>query len=418
MRILFFSTSEIQGGAARAVNRLHNEINSMQNFSSHMLVKNKTSNDNTVSPNLSEKHTKVRSLISSYSDRIIAKVIGSEKSGLVSSGLFGVGIDDIDQFRKNADVLCLTWVMGGYLSINDIAKILSSGIPVVWRLSDMWPFTGGCHYSSGCMGFEKSCNDCPKIDKKMFSFFSSLILKNKNKKWNTKNLTLVAPSLWMKNMAKNSAVFYDVDCRLIHTGVDLNIFKHKDQPDAKKHMGISTNKKVILFGASNATSDKRKGFHYLVEALLMLSKQDDNFVLAIFGSSSIPKELKHIEHYIFGSIPDDNLLMLAYNAADVFVAPSIEENLANTVLESLACGTPVVAFNIGGMPDMIESFKNGYLAKPNDVIDLTYGIQWVLECTETEKLRSNSREVAVQNFDIKNTVHQFKELFQELSDFQ
>jgi hypothetical protein len=414
MRILFFSTSEIQGGAARAVNRLHDEINSVQNFSSHILVKNKTSIDGTVSLNLSGKTTKTRSLFSSYSDRLIAKGIGAEQSGLVSSGLFGVGIDSLDQLRKKADVICLTWVMGGYLSINDIAKILSSGIPVVWRLSDMWPFTGGCHYSSGCMGFERSCNDCPQIDKKMFNFLSSFVLKKKNKKWNTKNLTLVAPSSWMQKMAKQSIVFKDINCRLIHTGVDLHTYKYNDQLVSRKHMGISTDKKVILFGAANATSDRRKGFHYLVEALLILSKKDYNFALAIFGSHSIPNELKHIEHFILGPISDDNSLMLAYNSADVFVAPSIEENLANTVLESLACSTPVVAFNIGGMSDMIDSGKNGYLAKSGDSKDLMKGLLEVLN-SSNEDLKINARKKAQSHFDSKKITKQYLDLFQEVA---
>lgn len=411
IKVVFLSTTENQGGAAKAVNRLHHEINLKPNISSCMVVKSKLSSDETVQIESGIKKSAFRPFLSPYIDRFIAKVTGSDSRGLMSFGLFGSGMQSVH--GSDTDVICLTWVMGGYLSVEDIGRILSSSV-VVWRLSDVWPFTGGCHYSYGCKGFTGSCDSCPEIDRKVFNPLSSLVLKKKIKAWDTRNLTLVAPSFWMKEMASSSSLFSDVDCRVIHTGVNLNVFKSLNMLDARKALDINTRKRLILFGAADAVGDERKGYKYLIEALQELSKNRNDFALVVFGSRLIPEGLGDIEAFPLGVLDNDNLLAYAYNACDVFVAPSIEENLANTVLESLACGIPVVAFDIGGMPDMIDSGKNGYLAKPRNGRDLMNGISWVLD-EDPSELKKNAREKAELCFDSVKISQQYAELFRELS---
>jgi len=411
-RVTFLSTTESQGGAAKAVNRLHHEINSIKDISSSMIVKTKSSTDPNVRIDYGSKKSVLRSFLSPYLDRLIAKFVGANKRGLMSCGLFGSR--GCSKFEISTDVICLTWVMGGYLSVKDISQILSLGLPIVWRLSDLWPLTGGCHYSYDCSGFKNSCNNCPEINKKMFNFLSSYVLAMKIKSWSTQNLILVAPSFWMKKMVESSTLFSEVDCRVIHTGVDLKVFKTIDMHDARKTLGIKTSNRLILFGAADAVGDERKGLRYLIEALkLMLEKQND-FSLVIFGTRNIPEGLEGVESFPLGIIHDDTLLATAYCACDVFVAPSIEENLANTVIESLACGTPVVAFDVGGMPDMVDHGKNGYLAHARDSFDLMNGISWVLD-SGANSLRKHARKKAELNFDSAKTAQQYVDLFKEVS---
>ncbi|MEM2130759.1 MAG: glycosyltransferase family 4 protein [Candidatus Bathyarchaeia archaeon] len=314
----------------------------------------------------------------------------------------------------NPSVINLHWVAGGFLQIETLAKF---GKPIVWTLHDMWPFTGGCHYSQGCERYTASCGACPQLESKSNWDLSRWVWHRKAKAWKNLNLTIVTPSSWLANCAKASSLFGKLPIHVIPNGLDLEKFRPIAQPTARNLLNLPADKHLILFGATDAIREPRKGFDLLQQSLQLLSNfGPKNIELVIFGSSK-PNESPNFGFncHFLGTLNDDLSLVLAYSAADVFVAPSREDNLPNTVIESLACGRPCVAFNIGGMPDMISHKNNGYLAKPFEVEDLARGIDWVLgEQERLVKLKENARSKAEKEFSQELQARRYLSLFTEL----
>jgi glycosyltransferase involved in cell wall biosynthesis len=312
-------------------------------------------------------------------------------------------------------VINLHWINAGYLQVETIAKFNK---PLVWTLHDMWAFTGGCHYSQDCDRYTASCGACPQLHSSKDWDLSRWVWQRKAKAWRNLNLTIVTPSSWLAKCARSSSLFQEQRVEVIPYGLDTEKYKPLNRQVARELLNLPQDKQLVLFGALSATGDQRKGFHLLQPALQDLSKSgwQDRLELVIFGSSepANPPELGFKAHYL-GTLNDDISLALVYSAADVFVAPSVQDNLANTVLEAIACGTPCVAFNIGGMPDMIEHQKNGYLAQAYKTEDLAQGIAWVLENNERHgKLGARAREKAQQEFTLEIQARRYLSLFTEI----
>jgi glycosyltransferase involved in cell wall biosynthesis len=235
----------------------------------------------------------------------------------------------------------------------------------------------------------------PNVQINYGQFLSRLILKRKKVVWNKLNITIVTPSKWLAECAKESSLFKGIRIEVIHNGLDLNLFKPVVKLVACKIWDLPINKKPILFGAMNATGNYRKGFNLLYESLKQLiTKWQGKAKLVVFGASEPenPPDFGFPVYYL-GRLHDDVSLALLYSAADVMVEPSRQDNLSNTVVESLACGTPAVVFDIGGIPDMIEHQINGYLAQPFNTSDLTAGINWILtDETRHKELCVKARE--------------------------
>jgi glycosyltransferase involved in cell wall biosynthesis len=238
----------------------------------------------------------------------------------------------------------------------------------------MWNITGGCHHSFTCDKYKtEGCHNCPmfpsekKNDLAFWEFRKKLKLYNK-----FDNLYFVSPSQWLYNCTKESLLTRNKPVFYIPNIIDSNIFKPSDKAVVRQILNIDINETVIAFGAVSVNSPY-KGWAYLQKALELL-KQDDsikNISVLIFGSGydkgiaeSIPFKTKFM-----GYLQDEYSTALVYNAADVFIVPSLADNLPTTVQESLSCGTPVVGFEVGGIPDMISHKKNGYLAKYKDIVE-------------------------------------------------
>ena len=204
----------------------------------------------------------------------------------------------------------------------------------------------------------------------------------------------MAPSNWMAQCARESILFKDKRVEVIHVGLDHHLYYPRDKKTVRQILNMPQDKKIILIGAMNFLKDKRKGGHLLKKTFDKLVKtgMGKNTELYVLGTAApkIEENFGFKTHY-YGSNRDDLSLALLYSAVDVFVAPSIEENFSATVFESLSCGTPVAAFNIGGMPDMITHNQNGYLANPFDTDDLAHGINWVLNKAPWQQLSDNAR---------------------------
>ena len=398
MKMLLLNTSDISGGAARAAYRLHRGLQTI-GVDSQMLVQNKTSDDHTVnSPQtkLGKGWAKVRPTVNAIPLQFYQQ---RDRAPYSVQWLPEQIAPEITQISP--DIINLHWICGGYLQIETLAKFNK---PIVWTLHDMWAFTGGCHYSQDCDRYTKSCGACPQLHSRSNWDISRWVWQRKAKAWQDLNLTIVAPSKWLAKCAANSSVFRDLRIEVIPNGLDTSKYKPIESSLARELLNLPQNKKLVLFGAMSATSDPRKGFHLLMPALqkLIYSLGQDQIELVVFGSSQ-PSELLDFgfkAHYL-GRLYDDISLALLYAAVDVFVAPSIQDNLPNTVMEALACGTPCVAFKIGGMLDMIDHKQNGYLAKPLEVEDLARGIAWILEDElRLQSLSWRAREKVEQEFTV------------------
>ncbi|MEM9905342.1 MAG: glycosyltransferase family 4 protein [Cyanobacteria bacterium P01_D01_bin.44] len=411
MKPLLISTSDLKGGAARAAYRLHQGLQKI-NVRSQMLVQTQHSDQATVTGmNRAAGIGQARASLRITLDHLPLKQYSKRSESTLSVQWLPDRVKArVD--RLDPDVINLHWVNGGFLQIETIAKFKQ---PVFWTLHDMWPFTGGCHYDQMCDRYTESCGACPQLGSHQAKDLSRRIWQRKAKAWKNTDLTVVALSSWLGQCAKSSALFKEKRVEIIPNGLDTELYRPIERQIARNLLKLPQDRQLVLFGSLKATGDKRKGFHLLQPALQELAKSGwkDQLELVIFGASQPDRapEFGLKTHYL-GTLNDDLSLALAYSAADVFVLPAVQENLANTVMEALACGTPCVAFDIGGMPDMIEHHQNGYLAQPYKIDDLAQGVIWVLEHSERhQKLCARAREKVNQEFTLGIQARRYEALF-------
>jgi len=410
MKILLLSRSDGRGGAFAAVFRLLEGLEKL-GASCKMLVAEKTrGHEAVIAPKTTFAQIIVR--LQPHLDKIPLWPYLKRTRTIFSPAVLPDGLSPRVSSHK-PDIINLHWVACGFLRVETLMKFRR---PIVWTLHDMWPFTGGCHYDEGCGRYRKECGNCPQIGSRRENDLSNKIWTRKKRSWEGLDITIVTPSRWLAECAKTSSLFGDRRIEVIPNGLDINIYKPMEKNLVRERLGLPQDKKLILFGAMNASSDRRKGFQFLEPALKKISEDSREYELVIFGSSRPvnPPEFGLKLHYI-GQLHDDVSLAMLYAAADVFVAPSVQDNLPNTVMESIACGTPVVAFNIGGMSDMIEHEKTGYLARPFDTDDLAQGIEWVLEDDERHKrLCESARAKAVNEYSLDIQAKRYLNLYEEI----
>ena len=417
MKVLHLSTHDISGGAARAAYRLHKGLQEI-GLDSRMLVQEKSSSDKTViAPKirLSQGIAKTKLTFETLPLKLYRQ---RSQSTFFCQWLPDRIIPQVAQI--NPDIINLHWISAAFMQIESIAKLRQ---PLVWTLHDMWVFTGGCHVARDCQRYTQSCGSCPQLNSSNDWDLSRWVYKRKAKAWNNSNLThltLIAPSTWIAECAQSSSLFKNSRVEVIPHGLNTQKYRPISQSLAREILNLPQDKKLILFGALEATSDRNKGFHLLQPALQKLSQSawKDNTELVIFGASQPenPPELGFKTHYL-GHLYDDMSLAAVYSAADVMLVPSLQESFGQTASESLACGTPVVAFNATGLKDIVSHQKCGYLAKPYDVNDFAQGITWVLENTQRhEKLSFSAREKAEREFNLELQAKRYSRLFEEMID--
>ncbi len=354
--------------------------------------------------NKSKVITKIDAKIRKFTNRNVIT-----KMGLFTYPVLGNNVSKLDEV-KSADVIYLHWVLGGFLNFRNIEKLAKLNKPIVVIMHDMWWITGGCHYSFSCNKYIIECFNCPMLtgEKK-----KDLSTKGFNKKLNLyskyDNFYFISPSTWLYNCAKQTVLTKDKPVYYIPNVIDNKLYKPFEKKVAKKIFNINDTT-VIAFGAVKV-DNPYKGFSYLLDALEHL-KKDENFknaIVLIFGSGYNEKLAAAIPFrtIFLGFLRDDYSIIAAYNAADVFVVPSMADNQPTTIMESLCCGTPVVGFNVGGIPDMIEHKKNGYLAIYKDSQDIANGIKFCIE----EKING----FILPQFDKANVVQKHKNLLETFS---
>ncbi len=409
MIILHLSTTVISQSAAY---RLHRGILSMGLDSKILVLRNSIDDPTVIKP--LRKSERILNFLRQKIDTLPLKFYPNRSNFLFSPA---IAPDNIfgDISTINPSLVHLHWVCGGFLRIESLKKI---GRPIIWTLHDSWAFTGGCHLPFGCVRYRDECKKCPILNSSKEKDISTKVMNRKRKAWKSLNLTIVTPSKWLGKCARSSMLFNNNRIEIIPNGIDTNIFKPIDRIYTRKILCLPLDKKLLLFGAVNGTGDPNKGFKFLEQALQKMKDNgwgDKVQVLVFGGREPINFPELGLETTFLGRLHDDISLALLYSAADVFVAPSIQENLPNTVMEALACGTPSVAFNIGGMPDMIEHQRNGYLARPFESDDLARGIAWVLEDEHRREILSHrAREKVEQEFDIKLIAGKYLALYQDI----
>lgn len=413
MKALHLNTYDIFGGAAYAAFRLHKQLPAV-GIKSVMLVQQRESSvDSTIGPksNLSKAIANLRTPL----DHLPKLLYRNRKSTTYHFQWLPDFL--IKKIRAiNPDVVHLHWICRGFVNVSTVARIK---IPIIWTLHDMWPFTGGCHYPSDCERYKTSCGKCPQLGSKSENDLSRWTWSRKARLWKNLDLTLVSPSRWMKTRVQNSSLFKNKTVEVIPNGIDINRFRPLDRKMARTCLNFSQKKQLILFGALNATGDWRKGFQYLTPCLqrLFQTKTSSEAELIVFGASkpTNPPDFGLKTTYL-GQLQDEISISMVYAACDVFIAPSIEDNLPNTVMEAMACGTPCVAFDIGGVPEMVDHMKNGYLAAPRDPNDLARGIEWVLENkNRLISLGKEAREKVEKEYDLSRMVKQMSSLYESVN---
>lgn len=421
MKVTLLSTFDKKGGAAIAASRLHKGLR-QQGVEATLLVREKFGAEaHTIGPNgkFDQGWAKAKGVVDSlplqlYRDR-------DRQANFFPQWLPNRIERTIATLAP--DIINLHWISGGFIPIEAIAQWYKKWkVPLVWTLHDLWPMTGGCHYPGRypelCDRFEQACGTCPQLGSQQAKDLSTWVLHRKARAWKSLPLQLVSPSRWLANQARASSLFKGTPIEIIPNGLDLDLYRPIPTQIARQILRLPQEGQLILFGADNALIDTRKGFQFLQPTLAKLSQLEPNgsIEIAIFGAteSSIAKDFPFRTHFL-GQLRDATSLVLAYSAADVFLLPVWQDNLPNTILEALACGTPCVGFDVGGLPDMIQPHHNGFLATAYDTDDLAGGLHWVLRCADRHRqLRHQARQTAVQKFSQARQAQRYQVLFETL----
>jgi len=409
MKVLLLNDSDIDGGAARAAHRLHLGLRQID-LDSQMLVRAKES-DGPAIMGPASKPKKVISKLRPFLDSLPVRMYPA-RTGLVTPAIIP---DCLAQQvnRLNPDIVHVHWVGNGFMRLESLARLKQ---PLVWTLHDMWAFTGGCHYDQGCGRYRERCGLCPVLGSRSSQDLARWIWNRKARIWPHLDVTIVTPSRWLSKCAAESSLLSGKRIETIPNGLDLRRYRPINKSLARRLLGLPEDKQLLLFGALASTSDPRKGFQHLQPALAELTRRgwSNKLELLVLGASrpSVPPNLSLPTHYL-GRMADDISLVLTYSAADAFVAPSEQDNLPNTVLEAMACGTPCVAFDIGGISDLIESGTGGYLATPFSPADLASGIEHVLHAN-AGSMSQTVRQKIEREFDLELIARRHHRLYEQL----
>lgn len=337
-----------------------------------------------------------------------------------STVLHSIGWPDSRLARElnatSADVLNLHWLGHGTISVREIGRLTK---PVVWTLHDMWAFCGAEHYAEDTPSsrFRAGYRRDNAPAKERTKDLNRKIWTRKLRHWR-EPMHIVCPSHWLADCARDSILFKDWPIRVIPNPIDLEVWRPLPKPLARAALGFDPALRLVLLGAMGGLSDPRKGGDLALEALARLAAgPTPPDALLVFGQSGLSEHPKlPLPTHFLGQLHDDLSLVLAYSAADVFVMPSRQEVFGQTALEALACGTPVVSFNIGGLPDMVIHLENGWLARPFDTEDLAQGIGWVLgDDLRRAVLGAKARAKAEALFSATCVAKQYQALYSDLS---
>ena len=399
LNVLHISESDAAGGAGRAAYKLHRGLNGL-GHESRMLVGRKVTKDDDIRP-------LKRNLVWRALDRASGELLDLLSLQYVfypsSFGVLG------DAWFRDADIVQLHNLHGSYFGFTALPA-LSRRRPIVWQLHDQWGMTGHVAYSLDCERWRHGCGSCPYLGEypRLRNDNTALLWRLKNLVYDHSQLTLVVPSQWMADLVRASPLLSRFSVRHIPTGIDLAVFRPGPQEEARRRLRLPLDRRIVFFAAANI-NERRKGLHLLAEAFRRL---DDPPLLLVAGSGTVARG---IETRYLGQVSDEEVLADAYRAADVFAVPTLADVLTQTAPESIACGTPCLSFDRGGVIDVVRHMETGYLARFGDVNGIAEGLRTLLGDQELlERLQRRCREVAESEFSVDVQVRRYSELYDEL----
>jgi glycosyltransferase involved in cell wall biosynthesis len=399
LSVLHISESDAAGGAARAAYKIHRGLNG-SGHASRMLVGRKVTDDRDV------RRLK-RNVAWRGADRASGAVLDrlSLQYAFYPSS-FGVAVD---QWFRSADVVQLHNLHGSYFSFTAL-PFLSRRRPVVWLLHDQRAVTGHVAYSLDCERWRIGCGACPYLDEypRLRRDTTALLWRLKHFVYAHSDLQIVVPSRWLLELVRTSPLLERFAARHIPNGIDIEVFSPGSKEDARRRLGLPESRPIVFFAAADL-GERRKGLHLLVEALRTLQRPP---LLLLAGSGTAPQQLESVS---LGPVSDELTLRDAYRAADVFAVPTLADVLAQTAQESIACGTPCISFDRGGVTEVVRHLETGYQAAYGRVDALADGLRVMLEDPELlNRLSLRCREVAEQEYDVELQVHRYVELYEEV----
>jgi len=416
MRVLIINTSERVGGAAIAANRLMEALKK-NGVKAKMLVRDKQTDQMTVSAIPSSWLLPLKFM---WERGCIFLANRFSKQNLFQMDIANTGTDIVHLFEfEQADIIHLHWVNQGFLSMADLNKILHAGKPVVITMHDMWYFTGICHYAGDCTRYETSCYKCPQLTKGGWGTdWAAKVFEQKRQMLKDVKVSFVGCSQWITNLARKSSLTQGQFVINIPNTINTHVFHPTDMIEVRKKWNLPEDKLLILFGSQRIT-DERKGFRHLAEACNILKKTAPELAeklgIVVLGSQSDEVEsLIPFDVYPINYLSDESEVMEMYNAVNLFVTPSLQDNLPNTIVEAMACGTPCVGFNVGGIPEMIDHKQNGYVAAYKDAQDFAKGIQWCLDKTNYETLCENAHKKALNTYSEDRIARRYTDVYEML----
>lgn len=417
MKVVLINTSERRGGAAIACNRLTQAL-CKAGVEARMLVA--TADTNKVNGYCNTTWKRRRYKWAFLWERLgIFIHNGFSRKNLFAVSTASDGLDIASHpALKDADVIHLHWVNQGFLSLAGLQRILSLGKPVVWTMHDMWAVTGICHHARTCTGYTQSCGNCMFLNSHNAKDLSHLTFNKKQRCYGTAPIHFVTCSAWLRKLAEKSALIKPSDSvRNIPNPIDTDFFCPGNKGDARLSLGLPSDKKLILFGAVNA-ADKRKGIDYFIETLNILHKDyselNDSIQLVVFGNTgNMPLDSLPYPCTSLGYVSDSDKIRAMYRAVDAYVTPSLEENLPNTIMEAMACATPCVGFEIGGIPEMIDA-DNGYVARYKDANDMAAGIAKVLHNDNNSDMGIAARQKVLNEYSEESVAQRYTALYQSI----
>jgi glycosyltransferase involved in cell wall biosynthesis len=418
MRVLIINTSERTGGAAVAANRLLDALNN-NGVKAKMLVRDKETDDIRV-VQVPQRGMNWKFLWERW---WVFWHLHFHREHLFEAdgALAGTDVTRLREF-KEADVIHLHWVNQGFLSMRSLSKIMNSGKPVVWTMHDLWPATAICHYARQCPNFRTVCRNCPLLPGQGGEHdWANKVWRQKQKIWSNHTINFVACSNWLATQARQSALLKRQQVTSIPNTINTRVYHPQPQQKARVAAGLPADKKIILF-VSQRVTDERKGLAYFVKALGTLAEKypdtKDRVAVAILGGHAEEVPPLPFEKFPLGYVNNDVQLANIYSSADVFVLPSLEDNLPNTIMEALSCGVPCVGFQTGGIPEMIDHQQNGYVAQYKDADDLARGIRWVIDEADHDKLAHNALRKAQTSYSEQSVTMKYIEVYNQALAFK
>lgn len=418
MRIVHINTFDCRGGAARAAYRLHDGLRRI-GHDSQMFVLAKDSPDPDVIQYVPPRDlpTRIRRwLRRKATARDIERYAATAPAGMsfFTHDQTVYGSDPWKHLPEN-DVLQLHW-LSQFVDYRAFFGSLPCGKPLVWTMHGMEAITGGCHYDGGCGKFTRECGACPQLGSRTDNDLTRKVWQRKQasyQNFSSDKFHLVSPSRWLRDEAKRSSLLSCFSCSVIPNGLDTEVFTPRDRIFARQSLRIPLDARVVLFVA-DGVNDPRKGLLLLADAISGLDSGDNVFFLSL--GIGCPHVLQSFPHLHLQPVNNDGLLSCVYSAADIFVAPSVQDNLPNTILESMACGVPVAGFAVGGIPDAVRSGLTGLLTSPGDVMGLRAIISQMLRNdAKRAEMSRNCRLVAVKEYSLETQARRYAELYEELT---